>query len=219
MKVAAVLLAAGQGTRMKSDLPKVLHPLCGKPMLWHTLQAVKQASTEKPVVIVGHGAEQVQAFVGEARRLRHAGTAAGHCTRGAAGGASAQRKSGLRHRHLRRYAAAARRDLPAAGRDSAEQSRAAQPADGDGRRPARLWPDRAQSPPERCRPSWKNTSPRRSNLAIRELNVGAYCFKAEWLWDALHRIQKNPQKGEYYLTDVVELAVQRQSARAGRPAR
>jgi bifunctional UDP-N-acetylglucosamine pyrophosphorylase / glucosamine-1-phosphate N-acetyltransferase len=42
---------------------------------------------------------------------------------------------------------------------------------------------------------------------IKELNVGGYCFKAEWLWDALHRIPKNPQKGEYYLTDAVELAV------------
>src|SRR5262245_24347826 len=42
---------------------------------------------------------------------------------------------------------------------------------------------------------------------IKELNVGAYCFKADWLWDALHRIEKNPRKGEYYLTDIVELAV------------
>jgi bifunctional UDP-N-acetylglucosamine pyrophosphorylase/glucosamine-1-phosphate N-acetyltransferase len=41
---------------------------------------------------------------------------------------------------------------------------------------------------------------------IKELNVGAYCFKAEWLWDALHRIEKNPRKGEYYLTDIVEIA-------------
>ena len=42
---------------------------------------------------------------------------------------------------------------------------------------------------------------------IKELNVGAYCFKADWLWDALHRIEKNPKKGEYYLTDIVEIAV------------
>jgi len=41
---------------------------------------------------------------------------------------------------------------------------------------------------------------------IKELNVGAYCFQSDWLWDALHRIEKNPKKGEYYLTDVVELA-------------
>jgi bifunctional UDP-N-acetylglucosamine pyrophosphorylase/glucosamine-1-phosphate N-acetyltransferase len=44
-------------------------------------------------------------------------------------------------------------------------------------------------------------------LNIHELNVGVYCFKSEWLWAALPRVQKNPQKGEYYLTDVVELAV------------
>jgi bifunctional UDP-N-acetylglucosamine pyrophosphorylase/glucosamine-1-phosphate N-acetyltransferase len=43
-------------------------------------------------------------------------------------------------------------------------------------------------------------------LAIKELNVGAYCFSAEWIWDALHRIKLSP-KGEYYLTDTVELAV------------
>jgi bifunctional UDP-N-acetylglucosamine pyrophosphorylase/glucosamine-1-phosphate N-acetyltransferase len=43
--------------------------------------------------------------------------------------------------------------------------------------------------------------------SIKELNVGAYCFSAAWLWDALGRIQKNPQKGEYYLTDTIELAV------------
>src|SRR6185436_8272611 len=65
MKVTAVLLAAGQGTRMKSKLPKVLHPLCGKPMLWHTLEALKESATEKPVVVVGHGAEAVKAFLGD----------------------------------------------------------------------------------------------------------------------------------------------------------
>ena len=65
MKVAAILLAAGQGTRMKSEAPKVLHSLCGKPMLWYVLEAVKMVATKKPVVIVGHGAEQVKSFVGE----------------------------------------------------------------------------------------------------------------------------------------------------------
>lgn len=43
---------------------------------------------------------------------------------------------------------------------------------------------------------------------IKELNVGGYCFDAKWLWDALKRIPKNPKKGEYYLTDAIELAVQ-----------
>ena len=69
MKTAAILLAAGQGTRMKSDLPKVLHPLCGKPMLWHVLETVMSVTTGKPVVVVGHGAEQVTTFVGETADL------------------------------------------------------------------------------------------------------------------------------------------------------
>ena len=46
-----------------------------------------------------------------------------------------------------------------------------------------------------------------AQLSIHELNVGAYCFSAEWLWEALHKI-KVSQKGEYYLTDTVALAVQ-----------
>ncbi len=65
MKVTAVLLAAGQGTRMKSDLPKVLHPLCGKPMLWHVLECLKDVGTEKPVIVVGHGVEQVTDYLGD----------------------------------------------------------------------------------------------------------------------------------------------------------
>ena len=50
MKVAAVILAAGKGTRMKSDLPKVLHPIAGKPMLWHVMEAVKEALRARPLL-------------------------------------------------------------------------------------------------------------------------------------------------------------------------
>ena len=108
MKVTAVLLAAGQGTRMKSDLPKVLHPLAGKPMLWHALQAVKQASTEKPVVIVGHGADRVREFVGEMAVcvLQEPQLGTGHAALQAE--SAAQREDRLCHCHLCRYALAAR---------------------------------------------------------------------------------------------------------------
>lgn len=60
MKTTAIILAAGQGTRMKSDIPKVLHPVCEKPMVWHARQAVTSASTEKPVMVIGHGADAIQ---------------------------------------------------------------------------------------------------------------------------------------------------------------
>ena len=65
MKVMAIVLAAGQGKRMKSKLYKVLHPVCGKPMVGHVLQTVKEASCERTVVVVGHGAEAVQSFIGD----------------------------------------------------------------------------------------------------------------------------------------------------------
>ncbi len=57
--LAAVVLAAGEGTRMKSSVPKVLHPLCGRPMLLHVIGALEQLQLQRIVVVVGHGAERV----------------------------------------------------------------------------------------------------------------------------------------------------------------
>src|SRR6478609_3905148 len=57
--VSAVVLAAGEGTRMRSATPKVLHPLCGRPMLLHVLDALEQLPLQKIVVVVGHAAEDV----------------------------------------------------------------------------------------------------------------------------------------------------------------
>jgi bifunctional UDP-N-acetylglucosamine pyrophosphorylase / glucosamine-1-phosphate N-acetyltransferase len=58
--LAAVVLAAGKGKRLRSDLPKVLHPVCGRPILWHTLQVVRAAKPSRIVVVVGHGADDVR---------------------------------------------------------------------------------------------------------------------------------------------------------------
>ena len=60
-QVQAVVLAAGMGTRMKSKVPKVLHPLGGKPLLWHVLHTLDEAGIEKRAIVVGHLAEQVKA--------------------------------------------------------------------------------------------------------------------------------------------------------------
>jgi bifunctional UDP-N-acetylglucosamine pyrophosphorylase/glucosamine-1-phosphate N-acetyltransferase len=205
MKVGAVLLAAGQGTRMRSAIPKVLHSLCGKPMLWHCLRAVREASAEKPVVVIGHGGEQVEAYVGDSARCvlqeHQLGTA--H--------ALLQAESMLKGNAellLVSYA-----DMPLIGAETYERlvetqrtnagpitmlTVLAEDARGFGRvvrdasgRVTRVIEESAATPEE---------------LAMHELNVGAYCFRADWLWEALHRVQKNPDKGEYYLTDVVGLA-------------
>src|SRR5690606_4832078 len=59
--LAAVVLAAGQGTRMKSALPKVLHPVCGLPMVDWVVRAALASGASRVVVVVGHGREQVEA--------------------------------------------------------------------------------------------------------------------------------------------------------------
>jgi bifunctional UDP-N-acetylglucosamine pyrophosphorylase / glucosamine-1-phosphate N-acetyltransferase len=61
--LVAVVLAAGKGKRLRSDTPKVLHPVCGRPILWHTLQVVRAAKPSRIVVVVGHGADDVREAV------------------------------------------------------------------------------------------------------------------------------------------------------------
>jgi bifunctional UDP-N-acetylglucosamine pyrophosphorylase/glucosamine-1-phosphate N-acetyltransferase len=58
--LAAVVLAAGKGERLASRIPKVLHPVSGRPLLWHTLQVVRSARPDRIVVVVGHGADDVR---------------------------------------------------------------------------------------------------------------------------------------------------------------
>ncbi|EJL29580.1 NTP transferase domain-containing protein, partial [Brevibacillus sp. BC25] len=64
-KIHAVVLAAGQGTRMKSKLYKVLHPVCGKPMVQHVVDTMASMQVQDIVVVVGHGADAVRAKLGD----------------------------------------------------------------------------------------------------------------------------------------------------------
>src|SRR5690554_2482609 len=60
-----VLLAAGKGKRMKSELPKVLHPVCGLPMVQYVIEAAREVSAEKPLVVVGYKGQEVTGVLGE----------------------------------------------------------------------------------------------------------------------------------------------------------
>jgi bifunctional UDP-N-acetylglucosamine pyrophosphorylase/glucosamine-1-phosphate N-acetyltransferase len=75
--LAIVVLAAGKGTRMKSDLHKVLHPIAGRPMLEHLLASSAELAPQRQVVVAGHGREQLEARW-EPRCDRASGTAARH---------------------------------------------------------------------------------------------------------------------------------------------
>jgi bifunctional UDP-N-acetylglucosamine pyrophosphorylase/glucosamine-1-phosphate N-acetyltransferase len=206
MNITAVLLAAGQGTRMKSDLPKVLHPLCGKPMVWHVLEALKSAATEKPVVVVGHGAEAVQKYLGELADcvLQEPQLGTGH--------AAMQVEPLLKGKTdlvIVTYA-----DMPLLRGETFQRLVETQ-RNNPG--PLTLLTVIADDPRGFGRIVRKLDGTVQAIVEeyvatleqqqIKELNVGAYCFRADWLWDALHRIEKNPKKGEYYLTDIVEIAV------------
>jgi bifunctional UDP-N-acetylglucosamine pyrophosphorylase/glucosamine-1-phosphate N-acetyltransferase len=61
--LAAVVLAAGKGKRLRSSIPKVLHPVCGRPVLWHVLQTIRGVRPTTIVIVVGHGADEVRAAV------------------------------------------------------------------------------------------------------------------------------------------------------------
>lgn len=67
-KTSAIILAAGKGTRMKSDLPKVLHPVCGKPMVLHIIDKLKNIGVQDIVVVVGHKAKLVKEAIGDTVR-------------------------------------------------------------------------------------------------------------------------------------------------------
>jgi bifunctional N-acetylglucosamine-1-phosphate-uridyltransferase/glucosamine-1-phosphate-acetyltransferase GlmU-like protein len=78
MTFASIILAAGEGTRMRSKLPKVLHPLAGKPLVRYALQAVEGLVDLPPVLVVGHGADAVRAAHRRWCCVRPPGRAAGH---------------------------------------------------------------------------------------------------------------------------------------------
>jgi bifunctional UDP-N-acetylglucosamine pyrophosphorylase/glucosamine-1-phosphate N-acetyltransferase len=206
MKITAVLLAAGQGTRMKSEVPKVLHPLCGKPMLWHVLEALKSATTEKPVVVVGHGAEAVQNYLGDSADcvLQEPQLGTGHAAMQAESLLNGKTDLVivtyadmplLRGETFKRLVETQRLNpgpfslLTVIADDPRGFGRIVRKPDGT---VAAIVEEYVATPEQQ---------------QIKELNVGAYCFNADWLWDALQRIEKNPKKGEYYLTDIVEIAV------------
>jgi bifunctional UDP-N-acetylglucosamine pyrophosphorylase / glucosamine-1-phosphate N-acetyltransferase len=205
MKVTAVVLAAGQGTRMKSDLPKMLHPICGQPMVFHALDAARKACSEPPVLVIGHGAEAVRQAVGESARcvVQEQQLGTGH--------AVMQAESLLRGQTdlvLVTYG-----DMPLLRGETLQNLVEKQKAN---KGPITLLTVVADDPRGFGRIVRKKDGTVEAiveeaaaipeQLAIKELNVGAYCFSAAWLWEALHRIPMS-RKGEYYLTDTVELAV------------
>lgn len=205
MSAQALILAAGHGTRMQSAVPKMLHPLLGRPILQWVIDACVEATGGQVTVVVGPRDEGVQQgvqgdvqFVVQEKRLgtAHATAQAKEALVGADpvlvvnGDLALLQAESLRELIARHEGHSGAFSLLAATSDNPR---------GFGRlvrdeRGALVRIQEAAHATEK-------------ELMIRELNVGAYCFGAEWLWRSLPQLEVSP-KGEYYLTDLLALAVE-----------
>lgn len=211
MQPVAVVLAAGKGTRMRSDLPKVLHPLAGAPLVAHALRAAQAAGAGDVVVVVGHGAELVRAAVARefpavrfAAQTEQLGT--GHavqCALPALAGHDGPVLilSGdvplLRPATLRALV-----DL-CAGSGAGLALATFRPADPGGY--GRI----VRDPGGRVRAIVEQRDANAAERAIGECNAGVYCADARLLRAELPRLGRANAQGEIYLTDLVARAADR----------
>lgn len=205
----AVILAAGQGTRMKSKLYKVLHPVCGMPMVEHVTGNVAQLGVEKIVTIVGHGAEKVREQLGErcdyALQEEQLGTAhavqqAASMIEGKAGTTlvvcgdtpliRTETMQALLDQHKSTGAKAT--ILTAIADNPTGYGRIIR--DGSGQ-VSKIVEQKDATPDEQV---------------VKEINTGTYCFDNEALFEALKLVSNDNVQGEYYLPDVIEI-LQKQS--------
>ncbi len=208
MPTSVILLAAGQGTRMRSDLPKVLHPVNGRPMVDYVIDAASVLAPEPLVVVIGHQAERLRAHLGERPGMvlveqveqRGTGDAVG-CGLTAVAGESGvvMVLSGdcplVRGEELARLVARHRERGAAVSLFTAE---VAEPG-GLGR----IVRDAAGAFARIVEA--KDATP--EELAITEINTGLYCFDLAFLRQALPHLSSDNAQGELYLTDVVGMAV------------
>lgn len=206
--LAAVILAAGRSTRMKTDLPKVMHDICGRSMLAHVMAACREAGIDEFYIVVGFGKEIViDAFRDEpgihfVEQLDQKGTghAVSMCTDALKGFSGdvvviAGDMPMIRSRTLRelvsghRAAAAATSIATTFLDDPTSYGRIVRDADGNFEK---IVEDRDCTAEQR---------------EINEVNPSYYCFDAESLFGALPRITPNNAKGEYYITDVLEIVL------------
>jgi bifunctional UDP-N-acetylglucosamine pyrophosphorylase/glucosamine-1-phosphate N-acetyltransferase len=202
--ITAIILAAGEGTRMKSAVPKVLHNVCGKPMLEHILQLLRRLGIGKSVVVLGHEAEKVKKLLGSkdktVRQTRRLGSAdAVWQTRNLF--------SDFKGDLLVLYG-----DTPLLNYQSLKEliqlhntnqsscsllTAILKNPTGYGR----IIRDEENQIVKIVEEQDTDTYEK----AIAEINVGVYCFRAEELFAALEQIKPENAKKEYYLTDVIKV--------------
>jgi bifunctional UDP-N-acetylglucosamine pyrophosphorylase/glucosamine-1-phosphate N-acetyltransferase len=202
---AAIVLAAGQGTRMRSRIPKVLHPLAGRPMIDHVLAALAAAGIDRPVVVTGHGADQVEAVLGQ-----RAVTVRQEPQRGTA---DAVRLALDRIPPESASVVVTMGDAPLVPADlfaslsRAREANAAALALVSARLPDPAGYGRIVRAPDGTPAAIvEEADADAATLAIDEVNAGTYAFDLAWLRDAIGRVTPSAG-GELYLTDLLAIAI------------
>ena len=203
-----VILAAGMGKRMKSGLPKVLHPIAGRPMLSHLLETARSLNPERLFVVIGHGAEQVQSAFAQQTDIRFVIQAeqlgTGHAVQQVA---SKLVEQGEQDATLILYGdvplvqAGTLRALLAASDESLALLTEELPDPAGYGRIVRNHKGEVVAIVEH-----KDATP--AQLQIREVNTGMLVAPTVALKAWLSRLQNNNAQGEYYLTDIIGMAVE-----------
>ncbi len=201
MEVAGVLvLAAGAGTRMNTETPKVLHTMCGKTLVGHVLDSVKGLSA-RPIIVIGHQGERIREYLGEdysyVYQENPSGT--GHAVMEAVHLLPDQGRLVILCGDTPLLSEASLRKLvEASSQGDAGVLTAEVPAPKGYGRIIRAEEQRIQGIVEEAEASSREKE-------IQEINTGTYCIEAQVLKKFLPQLKPSPNKGEYYLTDVITL--------------
>lgn len=200
--VVPVILAAGRGTRMHSDLPKVLQPLAEKPLLAHVLEVADQVATSRPLVVVGHGSDQVRATLATEIRtaIQEPQLGTGHAL-----------SCALPYLDDDSLIIVLYGDVPLIRPETLKELLAARPAAGMGLLTVSVTDPSGYGRILRNDDGQvigivEERDANESQKHINEVNTGIMvATRAQWL-DWLGRIDRNNAQGEFYLTDCVGLA-------------
>ncbi len=203
MKLEVVILAAGQGTRMRSALPKVLHGIAGKPMVQHVIETAQSLGTAAIHTVIGHGAEQVQRQLADLPSqwvLQEQQLGTGHAVAQALPGVADDSCVLVLYGDVPLVRADTLKQLLQAA-DNGVALLTVELSDPTGY--GRILRDAQGS--IRAIVEQKDATP--EQLAVREVNTGILAAPAVLLKQWLPQLKANNAQGEYYLTDIIGMAV------------